>query len=129
LFPLAIKDELALTFLALYICYYVWLCDLNRFFRKNDKTRNESSLRVWIQVYTPQASFAIGLLLCLTTLAVSPPSKYPDLYVVLNCLFCCFHFCLFFSYFYYKQYRIYLDGKFVDFHAGNRRDSRRKKLK
>uniref|UniRef100_A0A915B6L8 Alpha-1,3-glucosyltransferase n=2 Tax=Parascaris univalens TaxID=6257 RepID=A0A915B6L8_PARUN len=86
-FPLCVKDGNALH-LAMFISYAVILYP------------NFSKLTP-LQWLVVQSSCAIGVTVCIASVVVSPPTRYPHLFSLFNAVFCFIHFAALFAYFNY----------------------------
>uniref|UniRef100_F1L3G4 Alpha-1,3-glucosyltransferase n=1 Tax=Ascaris suum TaxID=6253 RepID=F1L3G4_ASCSU len=86
-FTLCVKDGNALH-LAMFIFYAIILYP------------NFSKLAPlqWLVVHS---SCVISVILCIASLVISPPTRYPHIFALLNALFCFIHFLSFFVYFNY----------------------------
>ena len=96
--PLLIKDGLLVAALC---CVLLCLCSpLNNAHLSKFSLAQSNTIQTAINI----SYFGIFLLASMT-IAVPPPSRFPDLYPVLISFYSCFHFCLLLLYFHYCQYQ------------------------
>ncbi|RWS16150.1 dolichyl pyrophosphate Man9GlcNAc2 alpha-1:3-glucosyltransferase-like isoform X2, partial [Dinothrombium tinctorium] len=115
--PLLIKDTLMLPYYTITILFIIAFIiagkgfGLSRNFTPREKLRtvivsihdNDQSSNFCLQFIS---SMMGCLFLSLSTNILSPPAKYPDLFAVLNAIFCCIHFLGFCIYYHYLQFSV-----------------------
>uniref|UniRef100_A0A914UQ66 Alpha-1,3-glucosyltransferase n=1 Tax=Plectus sambesii TaxID=2011161 RepID=A0A914UQ66_9BILA len=102
LFPLCVKDGTVIAFFALAVFYYVWLWDVHDFAPVRRSPESKWSLSNLLTIAS-HASVIGGLGLCAVSTVAAPPQRFPDLFPLLNAIYCCAHFCLFLLYFNYRM--------------------------
>uniref|UniRef100_A0A1I8B9B9 Alpha-1,3-glucosyltransferase n=1 Tax=Meloidogyne hapla TaxID=6305 RepID=A0A1I8B9B9_MELHA len=93
LFPLCMKDGVPeiLPFFIFYHLFNVWM-------EKERAKFNFLENKTKLMDYISWISFILLLLINLSNIFVSPPKRYPDLFSMLNALFCFFNFIYFYIY-------------------------------